>query len=67
MGHFSPSSRFGSSHDLKELIDTAHKLGLQVILDIVHSHASSNAIDGIGNMDGSDYQYFHAGAKGYHS
>jgi 1,4-alpha-glucan branching enzyme len=35
-------------------------------MDLVHSHASSNSLDGINNWDGTDYQYFHAGSKGVH-
>ncbi len=35
-------------------------------MDLVHSHASSNEADGIGNFDCSGYQYFHAGGKGKH-
>ena len=26
--------------ELKELIDTAHGMGIQVLLDVVHSHSS---------------------------
>lgn len=33
-------------------------------MDIVLAHASSNSLDGIGDMDGTGYQYFHAGEKG---
>jgi len=36
-------------------------------LDVVHSHAAPNSREGINQFDGSDYQYFHAGAKGDHS
>lgn len=39
---FAVSSRFGSPDDLKELIDTAHQFGIHVLMDLVHSHASSN-------------------------
>ena len=46
------------------LIDEAHRMNIFVLMDIVHSHASSNACDGIGDMDGSGYQYFHEGEKG---
>lgn len=49
-----------------ELIDTAHGLGITVLLDVVHSHACKNVLDGLNNFDGSDHQYFHAGAKGRH-
>jgi 1,4-alpha-glucan branching enzyme len=63
---FAVSSRFGSIEAFKELVDAAHGLGILVFMDIVHSHASSNALDGIGDMDGTDHLYFHSGAKGYH-
>jgi len=38
-----------------------------VVIDLVHSHASNNTMDGIHMMDGTDYCYSHAGPKGYHS
>ncbi|OQD60637.1 hypothetical protein PENPOL_c021G00880 [Penicillium polonicum] len=63
---FAASSRYGSPEDLKELVDTAHSLGLVVLLDVVHSHASKNVIDGINEFDGTDHLYFHGGAKGRH-
>ena len=63
---YSPSSRFGTPEDLKYLVDTAHGLGLAVIMDIVHSHAVQNVSEGLNEFDGSDHQYFHAGPKGYH-
>lgn len=64
---FAISSRFGTPEELKELIDTAHGMGITVLLDVVHSHASKNVEDGINMFDGTDYQYFHAGGKGEHS
>lgn len=63
---FATSSRCGTPDDLKSLIDRAHELGIVVLMDIVHSHASSNALDGLNQFDGSDSQYFHAGPQGYH-
>lgn len=63
---FAASSRFGTPEDLKELIDTAHSMGLAVLLDVVHSHASSNVDDGLNMFDGSDHLYFHEGARGRH-
>ncbi|EPE07479.1 glycoside hydrolase family 13 [Ophiostoma piceae UAMH 11346] len=63
---FAASSRYGSPEDLKELIDTAHGMGIVVLLDVVHSHASKNVLDGLNEFDGTDHQYFHAGAKGRH-
>ncbi|PIN00046.1 1,4-alpha-glucan branching enzyme/starch branching enzyme II [Handroanthus impetiginosus] len=63
---FAPSSRFGSPDDLKSLIDRAHELGLVVLMDIVHSHASNNTLDGLNMFDGTDSCYFHSGSRGYH-
>lgn len=63
---FAASSRYGTPEDLKELIDTAHSMGITVLLDMVHSHASKNTLDGLNMFDGSDHLYFHEGAKGRH-
>ncbi|KAL1883048.1 hypothetical protein VTK73DRAFT_123 [Phialemonium thermophilum] len=63
---FAASSRYGTPEDLKELIDTAHSMGLVVLLDVVHSHASKNVLDGLNQFDGTDHQYFHEGGKGRH-
>lgn len=60
------SSRYGSIDDLKQLIDTAHGMGIIVLLDIVHSHASKNWRDGLNLQDGTEYQYFHDGDRGNH-
>lgn len=64
---FAVSSRFGTPEDLKALLDTAHSLGLRVIMDMVHSHAVKNLHEGLNRFDGTDYQYFHAGSRGEHS
>jgi 1,4-alpha-glucan branching enzyme len=63
---FAASSRYGTPDELAELIDTAHGLGLTVLLDVVHSHASKNVLDGLNQFDGTDHQYFHEGGKGRH-
>ncbi|MBF0099546.1 MAG: alpha amylase C-terminal domain-containing protein [Desulfobacterales bacterium] len=63
---FAASSRFGTPDELKELIDTAHGMGLRVIMDIVHSHAVSNVVEGLARFDGSPFQYFHDGTRGEH-
>jgi len=63
---FAASSRFGTPEELKELIDTAHGMGITVLIDMVHSHASKNTIDGLNQFDGTDHLYFHEGAKGRH-
>jgi 1,4-alpha-glucan branching enzyme len=63
---FAPSSRFGTPEELKQLIDEAHGMGLRVIIDLVHSHAVKNEVEGLGNYDGTRFQFFHEGAKGDH-
>ncbi len=63
---FAVSSRFGTPEELKELIDTAHGMGISVIMDIVHSHAVKNEIEGLGRYDGTQYQFFHDGERGKH-
>lgn len=63
---FAISSRFGQPEDLMELIDKAHGLGLQVLLDVVHSHAVKNIEDGLNYFDGTENQYFHEGERGNH-
>lgn len=63
---FAPSSRFGTPEDLKSLIDTAHGLGLSVIMDIVHSHAVKNKEEGLGLLDGTSDIFFHANERKNH-
>ena len=63
---FAASSRFGRPEDLKRLIDTAHSMGISVLLDVVHSHACLNTREGINRFDGTDYQFFHEGDRGNH-
>jgi 1,4-alpha-glucan branching enzyme len=57
-GFFAPSSRFGTPEELKQLIDEAHALGLTVIMDLVHSHAVKNTVEGLGALDGTRDLYF---------
>uniref|UniRef100_A0A671L5P5 1,4-alpha-glucan branching enzyme n=1 Tax=Sinocyclocheilus anshuiensis TaxID=1608454 RepID=A0A671L5P5_9TELE len=64
---FAASSRYGTPEELKELIDVAHSLGIIVLLDVVHSHASKNTEDGLNSFDGSDSCFFHSGPCGEHS
>jgi 1,4-alpha-glucan branching enzyme len=63
---FAPSSRFGTPDELKALIDAAHGLGLRVVMDLVHSHAVKNVVEGISCYDGTGYQFFHDGPRGEH-
>ncbi len=55
---FAPSSRNGTPDELRQLIDAAHEMGIAVIMDIVHSHAVKNELEGIARMDGSYDLYF---------
>ena len=64
---FAASSRFGTPNDLKYLVNKAHNLGIAVIMDAVYSHAVKNIAEGLNEFDGTDYQYFHAGNRGYHT
>lgn len=63
---FAPTSRFGTPDELKQLIDEAHEMGLSVIMDLVHSHAVKNELEGLGDFDGTRFQFFHEGEKGNH-
>ncbi|MDR1121837.1 MAG: alpha amylase C-terminal domain-containing protein [Dysgonamonadaceae bacterium] len=63
---FAASSRFGTPDELKQLIDTAHEMGIAVIMDIVHSHAVKNETEGLGRFDGSYNQYFHTNERREH-
>ena len=64
---FAPSSRFGTPEELKELIDTAHGMGISVIMDLVHSHSVKNEYEGLGNLAGDPNQYFLPGDRHEHS
>ncbi len=57
---------YGVPEDLKYLINTAHSLGIRVLLDVVHSHACPNPGEGLREQDGTEWQYFHAGEEGWH-
>lgn len=63
---YAASSRFGYPDDLKYLVNKAHEMGIRVLLDVVHSHAVGNTLEGINMFDGTETQFFHAGAKGNH-
>jgi 1,4-alpha-glucan branching enzyme len=64
---FAASSRFGTPEDLKALVDAAHGAGIAVIMDIIHSHAASNEVEGLSRFDGTLYQYFHDLPRGRHT
>jgi 1,4-alpha-glucan branching enzyme len=63
---FAASSRFGTPEEFKELIDKAHKYGIRVIIDLVHSHSVRNENEGLGLLDGSPGQYFHSNERRIH-
>jgi 1,4-alpha-glucan branching enzyme len=63
---FAVSSRFGTPEELKSLVDAAHESGIAVIMDLVHSHAIRNEQEGLSRFDGTLYQYFHKGPRGFH-
>ena len=63
---FAASSRFGTPDELKQLIDEAHGMGIAVIMDIVHSHAVKNEVEGLGWFDGSYDLYFNQGNRREH-
>lgn len=64
---FAASSRCGTPDQLKRLIDKAHSLGIYVLLDVVHSHACKNVLDGLNQFDGTNSCFFHDGARGEHN
>ena len=63
---YAASSWFGKPEDLKYLVNTAHNMGIRVLLDVVHSHAVKNTAEGINMFDGTTWQFFHDGEKGDH-
>ena len=63
---FALSSRFGTPEEFKALVDAAHQAGIAVIMDVVHSHAVKNEVEGLSRLDGSYTTYFHEGPRGEH-
>jgi len=53
---FAPNPKYGSTKDLKRLIDTCHGLGMRVILDQLYNHSSENSP--LLDID-RDYWYYH--------
>ncbi len=64
--YFACSSRFGTPEELKALVDDAHGMGLRIFMDLVHSHAGRNEVEGISSQDGTPSLYFHEGPRGEH-
>lgn len=63
---FALSSKYGTPEEFKELVDTAHSMGISVIMDLIHSHSVDNLKEGLSLFDGTDYIYFHTGPRGWH-
>ena len=66
-----PNAHFGSKEDLQSLINTAHSLGLKMILDVVPNHTADYLAAGVASYSDANYQpaaplnnpdfYHHAG------
>ena len=56
--YFSPESGYGSTAELKELVDKCHALGIRVIVDGVYNHASTD--NALAQID-HDYWFRHEG------
>lgn len=52
-GHFTPTDRLGTPHDLQYFIEMFHKQNISVIIDFVANHTSKNDSFGLANFDGS--------------
>uniref|UniRef100_H2YVI8 1,4-alpha-glucan branching enzyme n=2 Tax=Ciona savignyi TaxID=51511 RepID=H2YVI8_CIOSA len=65
--YFSASSRYGTPEEFKELVDTAHGMGIYVMLDVMHGEASKNVLDGLNMFDGTDACYFDDGPQGFNN
>ena len=63
---FAACSRYGTARELRRLINAAHRMGIAVLLDVVHSHAVKNTNEGLNEFDGTVYQFFHEGERGDH-
>ncbi len=63
---FAVTDLFGTPDDFKALVDAAHGMGIAVIMDLVHSHAVKNELEGLGNLCGQQSQFFHDGPRGEH-
>ena len=64
---FAVNDLFGTPDEFKRLVDAAHALGIRVIIDLVHSHTAPNTVEGLSEMDGTPWLYFHGNQRGYHS
>ena len=56
--YFSPDSAYGTTEQLKELVDKCHALGIRIIVDGVYNHASTDIA--LAQID-HDYWFRHEG------
>lgn len=63
---FSVCDLFGTPDDLRALVNEAHSMGIRVTMDLVHSHAANNTVEGLSAMDGTPDLFFHKGQRGLH-
>ncbi|CAI5509847.1 unnamed protein product [Closterium sp. Naga37s-1] len=63
---FAVSSRFGSPDAFKRLVDTAHGMGLLVMMSVVLSQVGSYEAFGLLNFDGQANSFIRPGKRGYH-
>lgn len=56
--YFSPDSAYGSTEELKELVDKCHALGIRIIVDGVYNHSSTDIA--LAQID-HDYWFRHEG------
>ena len=62
-GMFAATSRYGTPYDLMDFINTAHHMGIKVILDVVYLHFATDAY-ALGNFDfGPVYEYQDSGRQ----
>ena len=57
--YYNVDSQFGTNEDLKELVDTAHKKGMKVVLDAVFNHCSDRMMQFCDVMEkGTESKFF---------
>jgi len=54
-------SRLGTPDELRELINIAHEMGINVLMDVMHGFASENALVGLDLFDRNNECHFRPG------